>query len=267
MKKTLIALTAVLLLACSSEQKGKLAAADSTLNTLDTILIDQAESKQNSTLAYLASTYDNPADQEQLKAHRTTLKKLSEANSFATIQAKLLPQLSDAQQAYFKAHNDYELLATAKGNLFQESKNDQAFIVYDKKKERIAIVVYNDQTQKYAELYRDIKVASGLDEASCNYGNYGTLDYILGNEIIDQEQYLLNHPEGYVEASPCKITNLATDEDFAIDHGCTSKRIIHKDLSKALCIATSSVYNNWECLQYNKDTDSFLIVYGQAFAD
>ena len=122
-------------------------------------------------------------------------------------------------------------------------------------------------TNKYLELFRGIKVENGLKDANCNYCTFGSLDYQLADEIVYQEEYLIKKPESYLDSPSCKITDISKDEDFVLKSGCFSKKVSKSNLSNSLCIATSSVYNNWECLKYDKTTNTFLIFYGQAFAD
>jgi hypothetical protein len=86
-------------------------------------------------------------------------------------------------------------------------------------------------------------------------------------ELCASIQVQLKKPESYLESSPYKIADISKDKDFVLESGCFSKKVSKSNLSNSLCIATSSVYNNWECLKYNKATNTFLIFYAQAFAD
>jgi hypothetical protein len=110
-------------------------------------------------------------------------------------------------------------------------------------------------------------VENGLENADCNYSSFGTIDYQLAGEILYQEESLIKNPENYTESSPIKITDISKNEDFFLKEGCFSKKVSKKETSGSLCIATSCVYNNWEALRYNPESDSFIIFYGQAFAD
>ncbi len=225
------------------------------------------ETETIKSIEYQTSTYDNSEFADNLISHRETLKQLSDKKVFSIINYKLTNTLIENHQEYFKTRVDYELLYIAHGELFQDKKNDCAFIVYDKKNQRVSILVYNEMTNKYLELFRDIKVENGLNDIDCNYGAFGTLDFRLADEIIYQEEYLLKKPYSYLESAPCKITDISKDEIFVFKSGCFSKKVAKSNLSSSLCIATSSVYNNWECLRYNELTNAFLIFYGQAFAD
>jgi len=216
---------------------------------------------------YQVSTYDNPKFADIIKDHRESLRNLSEQNVFASIANKVLPTIPRKHQAYFKLKSNYELLSAAKGDIFQEHKNDFIFIAYDKNFERLSILIYNENINKYFELYRDFQVENGLENVDCNYSSFGTLDFQLADEIVYLEDYLIKKPESLLENTLCKITNISKDENFILESGCFSKNISKSKLPNSICIATSLVYNNWECLKYEKERNSFLIFYGQAFAD
>lgn len=216
---------------------------------------------------FQTSTYDDPEFADEVKKHREDLKKLSDKKVFAAIHAKLMQELVKKHQDYFKAKSGYELLAVANGNLFLENKNDSGFIVYDQKKQRVSILIYREKNNAYSELFRELKVENGLEHAGCNYSSFGTIDYQLAGEIIYQEESLIKKPENYTEYPPVKITDLSKDEDFILKEGCFGKGFSKKDTANSLCIATSCVYNNWESLKYDKATNTFIIFYGQAFAD
>lgn len=272
MKKLSVIFILILFFSCSQQQENgktieKSAQTDKEGITKSESSSTTTEAETNNSNEYQTSTYDNSEFADKLISHRETLKMLSDKNVFSAINSKLTQTLIEKHQEYFKTKIDYELLSIAKGELFQDKKNDCAFIVYDKKNQRVSILVYNEMTNKYLELFRDIKIENGLKDADCNYGTFGTLDYQLAHEIIYQEEYLLKKPESYLESTPCKIADISKDEDFVLKSGCFSKKVEKSNLSNSLCIATSSVYNNWECLKYDKVTSTFLIFYGQAFAD
>ena len=63
------------------------------------------------------------------------------------------------------------------------------------------------------------------------------------------------------------LNGLKEDENFAPDHGCFSKGMSIAKKVRFVAIPTSQVYSNWECLTYQSVSDSFLLFYGQAFAD
>ncbi len=228
---------------------------DSTIST-----ITQADNEGT----YFASTYDNPP--RDIQQHKASLKELSDSLVFSVIHNKLLATLTKNHQLYFRSKPDYELLYSSTGNLFQNG-DDHAFIVFDKEYTRISILVYDALKNKYAELYRDTKVKNGLENIKCHYGSSGTLDYQIGDVVIYQTEYLIKKPESYLEYSKCKIGDITKDENMVLETGCFAQHFSADRKTKSLCISTSSVYNNWECLTYDKTKDEFFIFYGQAFAD
>ncbi len=228
---------------------------------------DTAPPLSNNPNNFQVSIYDNPKFVTKLTNHKERLQRLSDKGVFICINDKLVLTLPANQKKYFLEKTNIKLLSIAKGDLFQNNKDDYAFIVYDISNQRVSILIYNVHTNEYLELFRELKIEDGLKSADCNYFAFGTLDYKLANEIVYQEEYLINKPESYLEFEPCKIVNIFKDSDFVVKKGCFSKKNSKAKLSNSLCISTSSVYNNWECLKYNKATKTFLIYYGQAFAD
>jgi hypothetical protein len=214
---------------------------------------------------YLTSTYDDPSS--DIERHKASLKELSDSSAFSTIHHRLLSTLDKKHQAYFNFKLDYELLCSSTGDLFQNNKEDKAFIVYDKKYSRVSILVYDESKNEYSELFRNIKVQNGLENVECNYGSSGTLDYQLAYELTYHRDDLIKEPLKQIEYTTIKIVDISKDEDFVLENGCFAKNFSTEGSNKSLCIPTSSVYNNWECLTYDKSKSEFVIVYGQAFAD
>lgn len=266
----------ILVVGCSSPKTDK-NPSDKSADTkeLTTPEMNNPEKKEiksvdRTTLAiFQTSTYDDPEFADQVSKHQVSLNALSEKGVFAAIHAKLIQKLGQKHQIYFQSKAAYELLALAKGNLFRENKTDGGFIVYDKKNQRISILVYREKTNAYAELFRELKVENGLENADCNYSSFGSIDYIIAEEIIYMEEYLVKNPESYLEYSAIKITDIAKDKDFLLKKGCFSKSaaVDKKETANSLGIATGYVYNDWEALRYNEANNSFIIFYGQAFAD
>jgi len=219
------------------------------------------------TVDFEMSTYDNPKFQEHIKRQVEAFKAAEEKQFFDQIQKQAIRSLSPAMQAYFQESSNYILLQYTQGNIFQDAVDDYSFIVYDKKNTRIAILVYQTQTSKMSELYRDFKVSNSLLKADCNFGSFGTLDFQLGEDILEQLDYILPHPENYLENKSLKIVDLKKDPDMILTSGCFGQHTDKTNLKHSLCISTSSVYNNWNALRYQKDTHSFDIYYAQAFAD
>ena len=274
MKQLIIIYFLTVLFACSPRQQTNSTVGNDNLTSTDSISqnisaakTDTANIQANKSYDHQISTYDNPEFSTRLTSHKESLKRLSDKSVFSIIHNKLMSALTENHKEYFKTKLDYELLSFAKGDLFQNYRDDYAFVVYDKKTLKLSIIVYNGLINYYFELFRDLKIENGLESADCNYNSYFTLDYLLAVEIIYQEEYLIKNPESYLESPPCKITDISKDNDFILESGCFSIKMSETNLSNSLCIATSSVYNNWECLKYDKSKNIFLIFYGQAFAD
>jgi hypothetical protein len=249
------------LIACSSQNKR-----DENAQSLSKDSISQSvKTENNKSEGVLVSTYDDP--EEDLTSHKSSLKELSDSNVFSTIHTALFEKLSKNHQSYFNSKPDYNLLHSVSGDLFQNHTDGTVFIYYDKKNVRISVLTFDQSKNKYSELYRDIKVVNQLGTAKCNYGAHGTLDYQFANEIIYQRDYLIKNPKKFLENSKCRIVDIKKDQDFVLENGCFAKNFTLVENSQSLCIPTSFVYNNWECLTYDKQNDTFVIFYGQAFAD
>lgn len=213
------------------------------------------------------STYARTDLKERLENHKTALASLSDHKIFKAISGSLLKKLSSQHQRFFSAHPQYELLSITKGSLTSAAENDHVFIVFDKNQSIIKILVYQKDKNGYRELYRTAKVENGLEDAGCNYSTFGTLDYQMGEEIIEQKEFLKKNVGQFFIAKPIILKGLKKDENFAPDHGCFSKGMDTAKKVRFVAIPTSQVYSNWECLTYQSTSDSFLIFYGQGFAD
>lgn len=214
---------------------------------------------------HLTSPYDNPSN--NLDEHISSLKELSDSAVFNTTHASVILTLDKKHENYFNSNSDYQIIYSSSGDLFQNEREDNVFIVYDKKHSRVSILVYDQLQNRYSELFRDIQVKNALENTDCNYGTYGALDYQVADNLIYQRDYLIKDPLKQIEYTNCKIVDITKDEDFILDSGCFAKGFAAGGRYKSLCIPTSSVYNNWECLTYDKSKNEFIIFYGQAFAD
>jgi len=222
---------------------------------------------QGQNVQYNISTYEDLELKEKIMTHQKNMKEMDDANVFSIIHSKLIPTLVKKHKDFFISKPNYKLLSFAKGDLFQNNKTDYAFIVYDKKNERILIVAYNENSNRYDVLFKDIKIENRLKTAHCNYSPFVTLDYQVGEEIIYQKDILIKNPERYLEFPICKVANITKDKDFILENGCFSDTTFKSNHAYSLCISTDSVYNNWECMKYDKKRNVFIIYYGQAFAD
>jgi hypothetical protein len=204
---------------------------------------------------------------QDLARHTEGLRELSDSGVFAIIHARLVAALPERHKAYLVSKPNYQLLSSTAGNLFHENQKDYAFVVYDNRNARVSILLYDQLKDFYQELYRDIKVWNALKEADCNYASFGTLDYLLAEELIYQRDYLVMKRESFLEQSTCKIVDIAQHPDLVLGEGCFAKDFSAKKQSTSLCIPTSAAYNNWECLTYDSAASTFVIFYGQGFAD
>lgn len=228
----------------------------------------EKESIINSTVYSLnndTSSYDKNDHLDRLKKHKDKLQTYSKKNIFSIIHKKLILELSQNHQDFFAANLYFELLSYSYGNLFREKGKDAAFIIYDKKENRIIILVFDEMSNEYFRLYKDLMVENGLED--CYYGSYNTLDYQIGDELIWQEEYLIKQGESYLQYSPCRITDISNDPNIILSRGCFANDFSKTNTFMSLCIPNSSVYNNWECLKFDKSRNLFIIYYGQAFAD
>jgi hypothetical protein len=256
--------TVTILLSCS-RQSG-----DNQIDSSNTVLADKDTAttikpdKDNGN-NYLTSTYDDP--NSDLDRHVTSLKELSDSSVFNIIHDRLILTLDKRHQDYFNSNSKYQLVYISSGDLFQNGKEDNGFVVFDKNHTRVSILVYDALQDRYSELFRDIKVKNGLTNADCTYGTYGTHDYQLADELIYQRDYLIKDPLKQIEYTNCKIADISKDKDFVLEGGCFAKDFSADGKNKSLCIPTSSVYNNWECLTYDKSKNEFVFFYGRAFAD
>lgn len=275
MKKLNSIIIFTLLFSCNTKQEKNKSFQDKNQTNNNTELkvqssTDTIKSIEKEISSYQISEFDNLSSKSTLRL-KEDLKKLANENLFIKTHSKLEKKLPEKHQEYFRENTNYNLIYTTYGNLFNENKNDYVFVVYDNKNIRISILMYNEQINKYGELFRDVKVENGLENANCNYGYTGTVDSNLAEEFIQVSPGYFTHSimkDNLDEIPlPCKIVNIANDDDMILEDGCFSSKVSKQNKVNSLCIATSFVYNNWECLQYNKKTNTFLIFYGQAFAD
>lgn len=213
------------------------------------------------------SSYDRTDLKESIESHQKALGSLSEIGIFKAISDSLVKGLSYQNNQFFSSHPQYELLSVAKGALTSSAENDLFFIVFDQNKSIIKMIFYQADKNLYRELYRTIKVKNGLEKTGCNYSSFGTLDYQMGEEIIYQEEFLKKNKGQFLEAVPMISQGLQDDDNFVPDRGCFSKGMNKNQKLRFVAVPTSQVYSNWEGLTYQSASDSFLIFYGQAFAD
>ncbi len=234
-------------------------------NDSATIAKPEISSKPTANTNYLTSTFDDPEFADKIGYVQEGLAELYAAGAFDSLYATQKHKLSEPQLDYFK-NSRFRLIYATAGSLFAKGQKDLACVAYNTEKNNITLLLYSEN-RGWGALYRDYKVATGLENAGCNYGMFGTLDYIVADELVYLKDGLVQHPESLLELLPCMITNFAKDENFTPENCCFAKGFSKKDMANSLCIATSFVYNSWECLKYNPATKSFTIYYGQAWAD
>jgi len=263
--KIALVLFALALFSCNSKKEGETSTKKETVE--ESSETNKTEKTTDAT-RYQISVYDDPQFTDRILDTRESLKKLSANNLFSNINAKVTAKLNEKQNQFFKTNSNYELISFAKGSIFQKNSEDYVFIVYDIKNNRTKIILYNAVTNKYAELYKDIKVKNDLEDVDCNGYSFGTLDYKFAVEhLVSNEDAITANPEYYLESPAVKITDISKDENFLLKDGCFSKKDSKTNLENTLCISTSSVYNNWVCLRYDKSDNTFSIFYSQTFAD
>jgi hypothetical protein len=262
MKKFILLLTAIIMASCNgkADKEANALSKDST-----TIAKPETRAKPEANTHYLTSTFDDNEFSGKISDVQDGLAALYAAGAFDSLSVTQKHKLSESQLEYFK-NSRFSLIYATTGSLFAKGQKDLACITYDTANNNITLLLFNEN-KGWGELYRDYKVATGLENAGCNYGMFGTLDYLLADELVYLKDDLIKHPESLLELTPCMITNFAEDENFTPENCCFAKGYSKNDMGNSLCIATSFVYNSWECLKYNPDSKSFTIYYGQAWAD
>ncbi len=226
-----------------------------------------AESAQTIVPRIDTSTYDNPRFNEMASQQRQQLTKLADEGLFEKQDLKLRLNLSEIQKKYFDDHTDLNLLAQTNGDIFENKEDDSAYVVYNNKKHRVEIVVFDQKNKLFKTLYHDLQVSDLLRQSDCHYSN-GTLDYSIAAELIYQEDYLRSSQSNYLtDEKAFSIENISTNNIFDLKRGCLSKGFVQKAMANTLCIPTSSVYANYQCLKYNKTKAVFEIYFSQEFAD
>ena len=147
------------------------------------------------------------------------LKELSDSNIFSIRHTHSISRLDSIHQIYFAEKPGYDLLFYSNGDLFQNDRNDYAFIIYDKLNHLISISVYNDLTKDYSLMYQDLKVENGIKSDECYYYTYGRLDYQIASELVWLKEGFIKYPESLSEYSMCKIGYISDNQDIAIEYG------------------------------------------------
>jgi hypothetical protein len=257
MKKLVTAGILAILFSCSSQPK-----TDNNTQAATPVAPDTSKAQPEAA----SDSINLPVQLEGDNTAENRLSQLYDRHVFSTIQSKLLPKLPEKHQQAIKSNPDLTLLAFATGDLFQNNKNDFAFLLYSKQGKRVGILLYDEQADSYKPLYDSVQVEDELDSLKCNYQT-GRLDTNLGEQIAVQAGYYAKDPISFLENKQLKITDITRDEDIVIKDGCLSKKATKADFKNVLCIAADYVYNDWKCLRYDKAKGVFVIFYCQAYAD
>lgn len=213
------------------------------------------------------SMYTNPRFAQQTDRQREQLHKLAHAGIFDPIHLNMSDGLAASQAEYFQHHRNLLILAQAKGDIFGNGLSDRAYILYDKDRQQVDILFYDQKNASFKFLYRDINVSNTLRQSDCFYAST-TLDYVIADELIYQEDYMhLNKSNYLIDDHGFSIDNIAVDKQFDLKRGCLNKDFSRQDMSNTVCIPTSSVYANYQCLKYNRTKQIFEIYFSQEFAD
>ena len=209
---------------------------------------------------FIISEYDTPGFDGQ--RHKEALRRLSDDKTFAVIHERTVAALAAKHQEWLKSKPDFELISDASGCLFDNGgDDDHAFVVHDKKKSIITIIVYDDADRAYYELYREMKVEGGL---LCDSYASGADDFVLGECVIERATQIKNDPASLQNDKLCDIYDLMQYYDPS---GCFSPDFRLKRPLNVLSIATSTIYQNCICMMYDRETNTFKMIYGQAYSD
>lgn len=213
------------------------------------------------------SSYDSPRFADRIKEQAQQLMKMNDAGLFDKLHQKLTTTLSADQKDYFLGHPNLAVLAISKGNIFENGADDLGYIVYNKDNHRIEIILFNFKSNTFNTLYKELKVVNTLQNTDC-YSSFGSLDYLIASELIYQEEYIrLNSSNYLIDDNSFEVTDISTNKNFDLQQGCLNKKVSKDAMANSLCVPTSSVYANFQCLKYDKKKQIFEIYFSQEFAD
>jgi hypothetical protein len=213
------------------------------------------------------SSYDSPRFADRIKEQTQQLMKMNDAGLFDKLHQKLTTTLSADQKDYFLGHPNLTVLAIAKGNIFKNGPGDFGYMLYNKDNHQIEITLFDHKNNTYNTLYKELKVVNTLQNLDCS-SSFGSLDYLVASELIDQEDYIrLNNSNYLIDDNSFDVTDISTNKNFDLQRGCLNKKFSKEAMANSLCVPTSSVYANFQCLKYNKKKQIFEIYFSQEFAD
>ncbi|MGE8429094.1 MAG: hypothetical protein ACN6O7_14530 [Sphingobacterium sp.] len=213
------------------------------------------------------SSYDSPRFAERVKEQAQQLMKMNDVGLFDKLHQKLTTTLPADQKDYFLGHPNLAVLAITKGNIFENGTLDLGYIVYNKDNHRIEIILFDHKNNTFNTLYKELKVVNTLQNLDCS-SSFGSLDYLVASELIYQEDYIrLNNSNYLIDDNSFDVTDISTNRNFDLQRGCLNKKFSKDAMVNSLCVPTSSVYANFQCLKYNKKKQIFEIYFSQEFAD
>jgi len=185
-----------------------------------------------------------------------------------TIDAKKRPLLSGNLQKLLP--KEYKILASTQGDIFQNQESDEALITYNTEKQQVCIVLYDRLLNKLGLLYQDYKVVNGLSKADCSFSFAGTVDYLLMQELAENEDEIKFNGDSYLADegnAGLQVTDLAAHKNIELAAGCFAPNTDKSNLKNSLVIAVSAVYADYLAFKFHKNAGYFELFYGQAFAD
>lgn len=242
------------------------------VNRPTTLKSDEGKKEQvapvvSPTLPLDTSSYDSPLFSDRIKEQTQQLLKMNDDGLFDKLHRKLSATLKADQKDYFLGHPNLVVLAIAKGNIFDNGPGDFGYILYNKDSHRIEIVLFNHKNKSFGTFYKELKVVNTLKNLDCS-SSLASLDYLVASELIYQEEYIrLNNSNYLIDDNSFAVTDVSTNKNFDLRRGCLNKDFTKATMANSVCVPTSAVYANFQCLKYNKKNQIFEIYFSQEFAD
>ena len=219
---------------------------------------------------YQVSTYHTPQYKSDIARQQKKLSELEKHKVFDIIHNYHFSKIASETKGFFNKHKGYKILSFKSAALLAPKNRDFAFIVYASVDKSIKIIIYDGGQKRFKQLYKDIKIIDGLSKSNCGFYQFGSNDYIIGQILAYQKNTLKKEPLNFVKhVDILKCRDISEDDTFVLERGCYESGYVKDNVNPfaALCLATDSVYNNWDCLRYDPKQNLFVRFYGQAFAD
>lgn len=195
----------------------------------------------------------------------TASKVLCDSMVFVPIQKELELTMPQNHVSFFRKNQQYQLVFYQTGPIFANNVRDALFLVYCKPQGNIALIVYDQTQEKYNNLFADFVVRDLLEDADCRVGRFNPIED-LANELTRSCNGILTTWNSQFRPVMIKITDVKSDSEIVLNEGCLAPGYPNRK-SLSICISTSFVYNNWECLEFDADEKVFNHFFSQAFAD